>query len=118
MSALHQILLALVDRPDVAGALVLGDEGLTIAAALPPGLDPEATAAHAATIWRGVATLGETTGTGTPEELVMEGSAGVTILRQLAPGATLFILAAGDAPDLGRLLHDLRRHAPALMAST
>lgn len=118
MSALHQILLALVDRPDVAGALVLGDEGLTIAAALPPDLDPEATAAHAATIWRGAATLGEATGTGTPEELVMEGSGGVTLLRRLGPGATLFVLAAGDDPDLGALLHDVRRHAPALMASS
>lgn len=116
MAEMHQTLTRLVERPDVAGALVFSEEGLTIASALPPALDPEATAAHAATIWRGIAILSEVTATGTPAELVLEGTAGVIILHRLGPGVMLFVLAAGPDAPLGDLLHDLRRHAPALLA--
>lgn len=117
MSALHQILAALAERPGVAGAMLLSDEGLPVAAALPPGVDLEAVAAHAATIWRGLGTLGTVTGTGIPEEIVTEAPGGVMILRRLAPGTTIFVLAHDGDADLGALLHDLRRHAPALLAS-
>lgn len=116
MSQMHQTLTLLAGRPDVAGALVFSEEGLTIAALLPPSLDPEATAAHAATIWRGIVTLSGVANTGTPEELVMEGSDGVVIIRRLGPGVMVFVLAAGTDVPLGDLLHDLGRHAPALMA--
>lgn len=116
MSEMHQTLTLLAERPDVAGALVFSEEGLTIAAALPAALDPEATAAHAATIWRGIATLSGVAETGTPEELVVEGTVGVIVLRRLGPGVMLFVLAAGPDAPLGDLLHDLRRHAPALLA--
>lgn len=117
MSALQQILTALADRPGVAGVMLLSDEGLPVAASLPPGVDVEAVAAHAATVWRALATLGTVTGTGSPEEIVTEAPGGVTILRRLGPGTTIFVLAEGDAPDIGALLHDLRRHASVLLAS-
>lgn len=118
MSTLQTVLLALRDRPGVRGAVVVSDEGLPVAGALPDGVDAEAAAAHAATVWRGVATLGEVTGTGAPEELVVEAPQGVAIVRRLGPGTTLLILADGAPELLGDLLHDLRRHAPALLAST
>lgn len=118
MSALQQILTALANRPGVAGAMLLSDEGLPVASSLPPGVDVEAVAAHAATVWRGLATLGTVTGAGHPEEIVTEGPGGVTILRRLGPGTTIFVLAEGDAPDIGALLHDLRRHASVLLASS
>jgi predicted regulator of Ras-like GTPase activity (Roadblock/LC7/MglB family) len=118
MSALQQVLSALAERPGVAGAMLLSDEGLPVAATLPPGVDIEAVAAHAATVWRGLATLGSVTGAGNPEEIVTEAPGGVTILRRLGPGTTIFVLADGDAPDVGALLHDLRRHASVLLASS
>lgn len=118
MSALQQILSALAERPGVAGAMLLSDEGLPVAATLPPGVDVEAVAAHAATVWRGLATLGSVTGAGNPEEIVTDAPGGVTILRRLGPGTTIFVLAVGDAPNVGALLHDLRRHASVLLASS
>lgn len=117
MSVLHQILSALAERPGVAGAMLLSDEGLPVAAALPSSVDVEAVAAHTATVWRNLAILGGVTGTGTPEEIVTEAPGGVVILRRLGPGTTIFILAEGTAPDVGALLHDLRRHASVLLAS-
>ncbi len=117
MSALQQILSALAERPGVAGAMLLSDEGLPVAAALPPSMDVEAVAAHATTVWRSLTTLGGVTGTGHPEEVVTEAPGGVVILRRLGPGTTIFVLAEGNAPDVGALLHDLRRHASVLLAS-
>lgn len=118
MSALQQIVTALADRPGVAGAMLLSDEGLPVAASLPPGVDLEAVAAHTATVWRALATLGAVSGAAHPDEIVTEGPGGVTILRRLGPGTTIFVLSDGDAPEIGALLHDLRRHASVLLASS
>jgi predicted regulator of Ras-like GTPase activity (Roadblock/LC7/MglB family) len=114
MPALHDVLTALADRPDVAGALMVSDEGLVIDSAL--GTDApesEATAALAATAQRALAGLGEALGHGPPREVVIEAEGGTTVLRRLPSGATLLVIAAPEG-DLGTLLHDLRRHGPAL----
>ncbi len=114
MPALHDVLTALADRPDVAGALVVSDEGLVIDSALGAGsAEPEATAALAATAQRALSGLGEALGHGTPHEVVIDAEGGTTVLRRLPSGATLLVIAAPDG-DLGTLLYDLRRHGPAL----
>lgn len=114
MPALHDVLVALADRPDVAGAVVVSDEGLVIDAALPAGgPEVDAAAALAATAQRALAGLGEALGHGAPREVVLDGGDGIAILHRLPSGATLLLIADGDG-DLGELLHDLRRHGPAL----
>lgn len=114
MPALHDVLIALAARPDVAGVLVLSDEGLVIDSALTPGAtEPEAAAALAATAQRALVGLGEAVGHGTPREVIIDAPGGTTVLRRLPSGATLLVLAAREG-DLGALLYDLRRHGPAL----
>ncbi len=113
MQPLRSILLALAERPEVAGVAVVSDEGLIVESALPSTLDPEAVAAHAVSVFRYLASLGGAVAQGAPRQVVVEGTAGVLVLHRLPGGATLLVLAApGD--DLGILLNDLRRHAPAL----
>lgn len=114
MTPLAAIVAALVDRPEVAGVAVVSDEGLVIEAHLDPAVDRDATAALAATAWRGLDTLGEATRRGAPRQVVLEADGGPTVLHRLANGATLVVLVATDG-DLGRLLYELRRHAPALL---
>lgn len=114
MPALHDVLQALADRTDVAGALVVSDEGLVIDAATPAGgIEVDTAAALAATTLRTLQGLGEATGHGTPHQVVVEGMTGTLVMHRLPSGATLLVLAA-DAGDLGALLYDLRRHGPAL----
>lgn len=115
MHPLRTVLAAFADRPDVLGAAVVSDEGLVVESALPASLDPEAIAALAATAQRTLQTLGAATGHGTPRQTVVEADRGIVILERLPTGSTLLVLAAPDG-DLGALLHDLRRHAPALVA--
>ena len=70
-------------------------------------------AAHAVSVLRYLASLGGAVAQGAPRQVVVEGTEGVLVLHRLPGGATLLVLAApGD--ELGILLNDLRRHAPAL----
>lgn len=115
MHPLRSVLAAFAERPDVVGAIVVSDEGLVVESALPDGIDPEAVAALAATAQRTLATLGEATRHGAPQETVVEAPGGILILERLPSGATLLVLASPTG-DLGLLLHDLRRHTPALVA--
>ncbi|MES2123776.1 MAG: roadblock/LC7 domain-containing protein [Gemmatimonadota bacterium] len=113
MHPLRSVLAALAERPEVVGAAVISDEGLVVESALPTGMDPEAVAALAATALRALQTLGGATGHGIPSQTVVEATGGVVVLERLPTGSTLLVLAEPDG-DLGVLLHDLRRHAPAL----
>jgi predicted regulator of Ras-like GTPase activity (Roadblock/LC7/MglB family) len=110
---LREVLAALAGRPDAAGALVVSDEGLVIDAVLPVELEADTIAALAATAQRTLAGLGEALGHGAPGDVVLDGPTGTTIICRLPAGASLLVLAS-DGADLGQLLYDLRRHAPAL----
>ncbi len=113
MQPLRFILSALIDRPDVAGAAVVSDEGLVIEASLPGTLERDAVAAHAATALRQLTVLSEALGQGAFQQLLLENADGVTVVARLPSSALLVVLAAPEA-DLGQLLYELRRHIPAL----
>ena len=113
MQPLRAVLVALAERPEVAGVAVVSDEGLVVESALPSPLDPDAVAAHAVSVIRTLASLGGAVAQGAPRQVVVEGPSGVMVLHRLHGGATLLVLAA-PGEDLGVLLSDLRRHAPAL----
>ncbi|MDX2261450.1 MAG: roadblock/LC7 domain-containing protein [Gemmatimonadales bacterium] len=110
---LRTILQALVDRPEVAGAVVVSDEGLVVEAALPPAMDRDAVAALAATALRTLGGLTQSAGLGDPVQVVVDAPGGVLAVQRLAGSASLVVFAA-DAGDLGALLYELRRHGPAL----
>ena len=115
MHPLRTVLAAFAERPDVLGAAIVSDEGLVVESALPAHFDADAIAALAATAQRTLQTLGGATGHGPPRSAVVEATGGILVLERLPTGPTLLVLAAPDG-DLGALLHDLRRHAPALVA--
>ena len=117
MTSLHAVLAALAERPDVAGAAVVSDEGLVIAASLAAGLEADAVAALTVSAQRAVAALTTTVAQGVPDEVVVSSSGGTMVLARLGVGTNLLILADTDA-DVGALLYDLRRHSPALAALT
>jgi predicted regulator of Ras-like GTPase activity (Roadblock/LC7/MglB family) len=113
MPPLHDLLAALAGRPDASGALVVSDEGLVINAVLPPGIEAEAVAAHAATAYRSMRGLSTALEHGTPQQAVIESGHGILVLLHLAAGALLVVVASPGA-ELGELLYDLRRHGPAI----
>lgn len=110
---LRSVLHALAERPDVAGTIVVSDEGLVVEAMLPATADRDAVAALAATALRAVTGLVQAAALGEPVELVVEASGGTLVLQRLPGNAALVVLAAPDG-DLGTLLYELRRHGPAL----
>ena len=113
MQPLRSVLMALSDRPDVAGVVVVSDDGLVVEASLPTGLDAEELAALATSSARSVASLTGAARGGEWLQAAVESAAGALVLQRLPSGGILLVLAAEDG-DLGNLLHDLRRHAPAL----
>ena len=115
MQPLRSVLMALVDRPDVAAVVIVSDDGLVVESDLPQGLDPEELAALATSAGRAITALGEAARAGSIEQAAVECSHGTLVLQRLPTGATLLVLAA-EAGDLGALLYDLRRHAPALVS--
>ena len=115
MQPLRSVLMAFAERPDVAGAVVVSDDGLVVEASLPAGLDAEELAALTTAAGRGAGALGSAARIGELAQAVIECTLGTLVLQRLPSRATLLVLAAPDG-DLGALLYDLRRHAPALVS--
>ncbi len=113
MPPLRELINGLAGRPGVSGALVVSEEGLVVEASLPTPVDPDTTAALAVTALRAMDSLGGTLGQAGTGELVASFPSSTAVLRRLPSGALLVVVAA-DGADLGELLHDLRRHGPAL----
>ncbi|MGH7593220.1 MAG: roadblock/LC7 domain-containing protein [Gemmatimonadales bacterium] len=115
MQPLRSVLMALSERPDVAGVVVVSDDGLVVEASLPQVLDAEELAALATNATRSVNGLSGAAGTGTWAQATVEGELGSLIVQRLPSGGILLVLAASDG-DLGTLLYELRRHVPALVS--
>jgi len=113
MQPLRSVLQALAERPDVAGAVVTSDDGLVVESSLPHTRDPDELAALATAVARSVETLSGSAGTAQPRQIVVDGDQGALVLQRLPTGGMLLVLTPSDA-DIGGLLYDLRRHAPAL----
>lgn len=115
MQPLRSVLMALSERPDVAGVVVVSDDGLVVEASLPAGLDPEELAALATSTARSLNSLSDAAHTGPWAQAAVESGRGALVVQRLPSGGILLVLAAEDG-DLGTLLYDLRRHAPALVS--
>lgn len=110
---LTDALQTLAGRPDVAGALVVSDEGLVVASAMPDGAELEAIAALAATAQRALASLSSAIGHGPARQTVLDGPDGSAVIVRLDSGATVVVLATADG-DLGELLYAIRGALPRL----
>ena len=115
MQPLRSVLLALVDRPDVAAVVIVSDDGLVVESHLPIGLDAEELAALAASAGRAIGALGGAAHAGALVQAAVECAQGTLVLHRLPSGAILLVLAA-EGGELGTLLYDLRRHSPALVS--
>ena len=115
MQPLRSVLVALAERPDVAAAVVVSDDGLVVESSLPPHLDAEELAALATSAGRAIIGLGTAAKVGDPVQAVLDCTQGTLVLQRLPARATLLVLAAPES-DLGTLLYELRRHAPALVS--
>lgn len=113
MATLGSLLDSLSARPDIAGTVVVSDEGLVVHSNLEPGPEADAVAALAATALRSLVPLGQALGHGELRQMVMEGESGATVLQRLPSGATLVVLAS-DQGDLGEVLFHLRQQLPSL----
>ena len=115
MQPLRSVLMAFAERADVAAAIVVSDDGLVVESSLPADLDAEELAALTTSAGRAIGDLGRAARIGELAQGVVDGAHGVLVLQRLPSRATLLVLAAPDS-DLGTLLYDLRRHAPALVS--
>lgn len=96
-------------RPGVEAALVLGPDGLVIAAEASSTVDVEALAAEAPRLVSRAIAVGAITGRGTLQLAVLDLSDGGVIVSPLSPDASL-LLVTSPACDRAALVAELRRH--------
>ena len=114
MPGLAEVVRGLAARDGVVAVVVVSPDGLPIDHA-GRAADPEALAALAVTLLRPASRLGESAALGALGRGVFEFAGGLAVLSAVARGHWLLVVAEGDA-DIGTLLYDLRRDAPALAA--
>ena len=114
MPGLAEVVRGLAARDGVAAVVVVSPDGLPIDHA-GRAADPEALAALAVTLLRPAVRLGDSAGLGALGRGVLEFAGGLAIVAAVARGHWLLVVADSDA-DIGTLLYDLRRDAPALAA--
>ena len=114
MPGLAEVVRGLAAREGVVAVVVVSPDGLPIDHA-GRAADPEALAALAVTLLRPAGRLGDSAGLGSLGRGVFEFAGGLAVLSSVARGHWLLVVAEGDA-DVGTLLFDLRRDAPALAA--
>jgi predicted regulator of Ras-like GTPase activity (Roadblock/LC7/MglB family) len=115
MPTLRDLIETLLARPDVAGAVVLGRDGLLVDAG---GLAP-ADAEHVAAVAPGIAqaadAMGAAAGDGALTTAVLEFARGLAVVSALSAEALLVVRLAPDAAP-GPLVRELRRHRSELAA--
>lgn len=115
MPGLAEVVRGLAARDGVDAVVVVSPDGLPIDHASRSPCDADALSALAATLLRPAARLGETVGHGSLGRVVLEYAGGLVIIAVLGDGNALAVLTAAGG-DIGPLLYDLRRQAPALNA--
>ena len=115
MPTLRDLITALHARADVAGAVVLGRDGLVVDAG---GLSPYE-AEHLAAVAPAIATAGDAVGGaaghGALTTAVLEFEQGLAVVSVLSPEVLLVVRLAPES-DPGPLVFELRRHRARLAA--
>lgn len=115
MHPLRSVLVALAERPDVSAVVVVSDDGLMVESSLPGDLDADELSALTTSACRAIGDLGNAARAGELCQAAIDCAGGVLVIQRLPSRATLLVLANPDG-DIGALLYDLRRHAPALVS--
>jgi predicted regulator of Ras-like GTPase activity (Roadblock/LC7/MglB family) len=99
--------------PDIEASAVVSVDGLTIASALPQGVEEDRVAAMSAAMLSLGERIASELGRGSLEQVYIKGSTGYVLLMSVADDAVLTGLARENA-KLGLLLLDMCRAAEAL----
>jgi predicted regulator of Ras-like GTPase activity (Roadblock/LC7/MglB family) len=99
--------------PDIEASAVVSVDGLTIASALPQGVEEDRVAAMSAAMLSLGERIASELGRGNLEQVYIKGSSGYVLLISVAEDAVLTALARENA-KLGLILLDMHRAAEAL----
>jgi len=99
--------------PDIEASVVVSVDGLTIASALPQGVEEDRVAAMSAAMLSLGERIASELGRGSLEQVYIKGSSGYVLLMSVADDAVLTALARENA-KLGLLLLDMCRATEAL----
>ena len=114
----HPHQLALVERmrvlqrssPEIEAAALISQDGLIIASALKPEIDPDRISAMSASILSLGEQIGKETNIGALEQVYIQGENGHVVLMSVGEGAVLTALVTAQA-KMGVLLLDMRHTA-------
>lgn len=96
--------------PSVEASAVVSVDGLTMASALPPGVEEDRVAAMSAAMLSLGARISHELGRGELDQVYVHGAKGYVILMAIGDQAVLTVLASESA-RLGLLFMDMRRTA-------
>lgn len=96
--------------PDVEASAVVSVDGLTIASALPAGVEEDRVSAMSAAMLSLGERIAKELGRGTLDQVYIKGAEGFVILMSIGDEAVLTALAREDA-KLGLIFLDMRRAA-------
>lgn len=99
--------------PDIEASAVVSVDGLTIASALPQGVEEDRVAAMSAAMLSLGERIATELGRGSLEQVYIKGSNGYVVLMSVGSEAVLTVLARENA-KLGLILLDMRRAVEAL----
>ncbi len=99
--------------PDIEASAVVSVDGLTIASALPQGVEEDRVAAMSAAMLSLGERIASELGRGSLEQVYIKGSNGYVVLMSVGTEAVLTALARENA-KLGLILLDMRRAVEAL----
>lgn len=99
--------------PDIEASAVVSVDGLSIASALPQGVEEDRVSAMSAAMLSLGERIASELGRGTLEQVYIKGETGYVILMSIGEEAVLTVLAREQA-KLGLILLDMRRAAEAL----
>ena len=102
-----------VSSPDIEASAVISVDGLTIASALPQGVEEDRVAAMSAAMLSLGERIATELGRGLLEQVYIKGSNGYVMLMSVGEDAVLTALARENA-KLGLILLDMRRVVEAL----
>ena len=96
--------------PEIEAAALISQDGLIIASALKPEIDPDRISAMSASILSLGEQIGKETNIGALEQVYIQGESGHVVLMSVGEGAVLTALVTAQA-KMGVLLLDMRHAA-------
>ena len=113
MPTIRDVVQALSRRAGVDAVIVLGRDGLTVAASTRDGLDADGLAALVPSVAAACSRLGSAASRGEFATGVVEYGGGMAVITVLTPEVLLALLIKPDV-NIGVLLYELKRHRSAI----